>query len=268
MVEFKLQAGSFGKNFHNRLDEMVALGAENARGHRLGDESSRPFLGVFFALEDCDETRRPRRSVPADESSIQDLYETAFRGLVDDQLYDAVCYVTTARPPDFSVHEPVASMGLSTFLDQIADHVAGGRVRRDQVKSEVFLCHSSGDKKQVAELHRRLTADGVSCWFDEENLLPGQDWDLEIGKAIRRSRFVLACLSRSSVAKRGYVQKELRRALDVADEQPEGSIFLIPVLLESCEVPERLQRLHRVDLSAPDGYDRLVRALRAGGHPA
>jgi hypothetical protein len=243
---------------------MVALAADNARGHRLGGEPSRPFLGVFFALEDCEETRRPRRFGPEDEPSIQELYGTAFRGLIDDDLYDAVCYVTTARPPDFSAHEPVPSMGFSMFLDKMVSHVAVGGVRRGRVRSEVFLCHSSGDKKQVAELHRSLAADGFNCWFDEESLLPGHDWDLEIGKAIRRSRFVLACLSSSSVVKRGYVQKELRRALDVADEQPDGSIFLIPVLFEPCEVPERLQHLHRVDLSVPEGYNRLVRALRLG----
>ena len=37
-------------------------------------------------------------------------------------------------------------------------------------------------------------SDGVRCWFDEEDLLPGQNWDREINAAIRRSRFVLACL--------------------------------------------------------------------------
>ena len=36
------------------------------------------------------------------------------------------------------------------------------------------------------------------------------------------------------------IQKELRKALDVADEQPEGSIYLIPVRLELCEFPDRL----------------------------
>lgn len=268
VVEFKLQVGgSFGNNFHNRLDQIIALAADNARNRRPGGGPSRPFLGLFFALEDCEETRRPRRSGSESVPSIEELYGTAFQGLIDDAMFDAVCFVTTAGSPNFSVREPLPALGFSAFVDKIASYVVGGGMWRDRVKSEVFLCHSSGDKEQVAELYRRLTADGFNCWFDQESLLPGQDWDLEIGRAIRRSHFVLACLSNSSIIKRGYVQKELRRALDVADEQPEGSIFLVPVLLEPCEVPERLHHLHRVDLSVPNGYSHLVRALRLGEGP-
>jgi len=128
-------------------------------------------------------------------------------------------------------------------------------------QARVFLCHSSGDKEQVRDLYHRLTRDRVPCWLDEENLLPGQDWNLEISRALRSCRYVLACLSRASTTKAGYVQKELTRALDLAEEQPEGSIFLIPVRLEPCEVPERLRSLQWADLFKPDGYERLLKAL-------
>ncbi|SHN66296.1 SIR2-like domain-containing protein [Geodermatophilus obscurus] len=128
----------------------------------------------------------------------------------------------------------------------------------------VFLCHSSGDKEQVRDLYHRLTQDGVPCWFDEEDLLPGQDWEREITKALADCRYVLACLSNASLTKAGYVQKELKRALDLADEQPEGSIFLIPVRLETCEVPDRLKRLQWADLFLPGAYERLLKSLERG----
>ena len=41
-------------------------------------------------------------------------------------------------------------------------------------------------------------------------------------------------LSVDSVTKEGYLQKEIRQALDVANEKPEGSIFLIPARLDNC----------------------------------
>lgn len=125
----------------------------------------------------------------------------------------------------------------------------------------VFLCHSSQDKEIVRELHQRLRQDGFDPWLDEEDLLPGQDWDWAIRKAIREADAVAICLSRSSTTKAGYVQKEIKFALDVADEQPQGAIFLIPARLEDCEVPDRLSRLHWVDLFTDLGYRRLVRAL-------
>jgi hypothetical protein len=132
----------------------------------------------------------------------------------------------------------------------------------DSTPGRVFLCHSSGDKIQVRNLYQRLRDDGFSPWLDQEDLLPGQEWSQEIPKAVRLSVVVLVCLSQKSVTKTGYVQKEIKYALDVADEQPEGGIFLIPVRLENCDVPERLRRWQWVDLFEKRGYDKLVKALR------
>lgn len=103
---------------------------------------------------------------------------------------------------------------------------------------------------------------GFVPWLDEEELLAGQDWQLEIAKAVRAVDVVIVCLSRSSVGKAGFVQREIKHALDVADEQPEGTIFLIPVKLEECETPERLRRWHWVNLFEDRGYERLVAALQ------
>lgn len=127
----------------------------------------------------------------------------------------------------------------------------------------VFLCHSSGDKQAVRNLHKRLLTDGINPWLDEENLLAGQEWEQEIPKAVRESDIVIICLSQSAINKKGYVQKEIKYALDVADEQPERTIFLIPIKLEECQIPERLRRWHCVDLFKENGYDRLMRALRS-----
>jgi len=127
---------------------------------------------------------------------------------------------------------------------------------------KVFLCHASGDKPAVRDLYHRLCAAGIAPWLDEESLLPGQDWQLEIPKAVRSSDAVIICLSRKAITKAGYVQKEIKDALDVADEQPEGTIFLIPLRLEECEVPERLRRWQWVNLFQEKGYERLLRALQ------
>src|SRR4051812_38635449 len=92
----------------------------------------------------------------------------------------------------------------------------------------VFLCHASEDKNAVRDLYNRLRLRGVRCWFDEEDLLPGQVWEEEIKKAVRATRWVIVCLSRTSVGKEGFVQKELKYALDVADGKPEGTTYIVP----------------------------------------
>jgi formylglycine-generating enzyme required for sulfatase activity len=126
----------------------------------------------------------------------------------------------------------------------------------------IFLCHSSGDKPEVRNLYQRLSSDGFDPWLDEEKLLPGQEWEVEIPKAVKTSDVVIVCLSHKAITKAGYVQKEIKFALDKAEEQPEGTIFLIPLKLEECDVPERLQRWHWVSLFEEKGYELLMRSLR------
>ena len=125
----------------------------------------------------------------------------------------------------------------------------------------VFLCHAHEDKPAVRELYARLQSDRFQPWLDEEDLIPGQDWQQEIPRAVRKSHVVVVCLSAHSTNKAGYLQKEIKFALDVLDEQPEGIIFVIPARLEPCDVPPSLSRFHFADLFSPKGYDRLKRAL-------
>ena len=129
-------------------------------------------------------------------------------------------------------------------------------------EKNIFLCHASEDKAKVRELYQALKNDGFAPWLDIEDLLPGQEWQLQIPQVVRDSDIVLVCLSQSAVNKAGYVQKEIRFALDIAEQQPEGKIFLIPLKLENCKVPERITKWQWVNYYEKDGYSKLIRALR------
>src|SRR5262245_10381466 len=94
-------------------------------------------------------------------------------------------------------------------------------------KLHVFLCHSSTDKTTVRQVYASLLSDGFAPWLDEEDLIGGQNWEYEIRKAVRASHAVVVFLSRSSVTKEGFVQKEIKLALDVADEKPEGTVLIV-----------------------------------------
>ena len=130
--------------------------------------------------------------------------------------------------------------------------------------ARIFLCYASEDKGQVREVYQRLRAiDEFEPWLDEEDLSPGQDWAREIPRALQASDFILIFLSRNSVAKRGYVQREMKLALDAWQELPGGTIHTIPVRLDDCEVPEDFCRYHWANLFEPTGFDRIVRVIRA-----
>jgi hypothetical protein len=129
-------------------------------------------------------------------------------------------------------------------------------------KLRVFLCHASQDKPVVRELYQRLLAEGwIDPWLDEEKLLPGQDWDMEIEKAVEAAEVVIVCLSNNSVSKEGYIQKELRFVLDIALEKPEGTIFVVPLRLDDCELPRRLSSWHYVNYFPPEQRDRAYQLL-------
>src|SRR5689334_6327061 len=83
-----------------------------------------------------------------------------------------------------------------------------------------------------------------------------------MGRSIRNYDAVIVCLSCDSVNNSGYLQTEITLALDVADQQPEGSIFVIPLRLEECTVPERLRRWQWVDYFQKNGRNKLIRGLK------
>jgi formylglycine-generating enzyme required for sulfatase activity len=127
---------------------------------------------------------------------------------------------------------------------------------------KVFLCHASADKPKVRELYRYLRRRGIRPWFDEVDLVGGQDWQIEIPKAIESSDAIITCLTKNSTDKEGYVQKEIKFALDKALKMPEGRIYLIPVRFEECEVPFSLSRYQWVDLFEQNGFQRLMKSLK------
>ena len=126
----------------------------------------------------------------------------------------------------------------------------------------VFLLYARGDQDTVHRLYHRLVKDGAKAWMDVENIIPGQDWQYEIRKAIHTSDIVIVCLSRGFNKQGGYRHEELKIALKKANSITDGETFIIPARLEMCDTPEPLRRWQRVDLFAADGYKKLLRTLK------
>ena len=124
---------------------------------------------------------------------------------------------------------------------------------------KIFLSYAREDKDRVLELCRKLKENGYDAWIDVDKIFPGQDWDLEIKKAIKSSDVVILCLTKISVYKRGYVQREMKQALDLFQEKLEGDIFIIPARLDECNPPEILSKWQYVDLFSEDGYQNYLK---------
>jgi len=128
----------------------------------------------------------------------------------------------------------------------------------------IFLSYAREDEGKVEDLYQRLSDAGFRPWMDKKDILPGEIWRSSIEKAIRCSDFFLACVSANSVNKRGFLQREIKEALDIWQEMLDSDIYLIPVRLEDCTVSESLRDSQWVDLFEEDGWSQLVRAIQIG----
>ncbi|MDJ0598767.1 MAG: toll/interleukin-1 receptor domain-containing protein [Crocosphaera sp.] len=134
---------------------------------------------------------------------------------------------------------------------------------------QIFIAHASEDKPQVRELYAKLVEAGYQPWLDEEDLLPEQNWREEIPKALKNSDLFIACLSSTSISKRGYIQREFKMAMEVLAELPPGEIYLIPLKLDDCEIPDlrqveyglNLKDIIWLDYWKPNGFDKLIKAI-------
>lgn len=128
-----------------------------------------------------------------------------------------------------------------------------------------FISYAREDRETALQLYGDLRQNGARPWIDVEHIGGGEEWKPAIARAISEASHFIALISDRSVNKQGFVQNELRQAIDVLETFPPGEIFLIPVRLDGSEPRHsRLAELHWIDLF-PDyreGFRKLLRSLR------
>ena len=133
-------------------------------------------------------------------------------------------------------------------------------------RPRTFIAYATEDLATAERLYDALQSRGYAPWLDRRKLLPGQNWPRRIDDAIASADFFIACFSSRSVRKRGGFQAEVRYALECAQKLPLDDVYLIPVRLDECRVPARIQReTQYVDLFPrfDAGVERVVAAIEA-----
>ncbi|HMZ07756.1 MAG TPA: toll/interleukin-1 receptor domain-containing protein [Anaerolineales bacterium] len=131
-----------------------------------------------------------------------------------------------------------------------------------------FLSYSKLNQTSARDFAEKLKSEGwIDPWFDEEDILPGQVWEELVTTGVRNSHAVIIMLSKVAVASEGFFQKEIKLALDTAAEKPDGTIFIIPIRLNDCEVPQILKKYQYVDYFGREeqkerDYNSLIAALK------
>jgi len=188
-----------------------------------------------------------------------------------------IAYNNIVYDPNDSEQSWLRQYGLMKHIDKktfIANEIyrkrfCSEKILQDHIdelskpKPHIFLCHAKEDINHVRHIYERLKNAGFHPWLDEMDILPGQNWNLEIQKAINKTDFALIFLSEISVAKRGYVNKEIKWAIDRQSEKLDDDIFLVPVKIEECEMPQSLSCFQAVDLHGLEGVERIIRTIKS-----
>ncbi|MBF0285719.1 MAG: TIR domain-containing protein [Magnetococcales bacterium] len=136
----------------------------------------------------------------------------------------------------------------------------------DSYEYDVFLSHSSEDKPRVKVLAEKLRDAGVKVWLDEWCIEPGDHISWQVNEGLKKSRKIVVCLSKDAVES-GWVWRECESRL-FKDPLNKNKQF-IPVLLETCEIPDILNGYLYVDYRQSDESSllKLIKAVR-GASPA
>ena len=105
----------------------------------------------------------------------------------------------------------------------------------------IFISYSSKDEKNVLLLVSLIRSIGVSVFRDKDSIPPGIKWLPEIEEAIGEAEIVLVFWSQNSLNSI-WVVKEYEQAIDLGKR-------VIPVLLDSTPLPEKLKDYQSLDLS-------------------
>lgn len=149
---------------------------------------------------------------------------------------DLVRISIQTTPTVRSLLELLVAQGIhGKNVGEVAERLVAEKLR-DVTSTSCFVSYSHADKIFVRErLYDALRARGVECWFDDHEILPGDDLYEKIESSIFKRPNVVLCCSRSSLTS-WWVENEidmvLRREKEATQNSGVKQRFLIPLDLD------------------------------------
>lgn len=135
----------------------------------------------------------------------------------------------------------------------------------DAKQKRVFISYAREDFDFAKKLYQDLRLAGIEPWLDKESMRAGEKWQPAIRSAINESQYFVPLLSSKSVQKKGYVQRELKEALEILDGLSYKDIFVIPLRIDNCKVTnKKINEYNIVDLF-PDWEGGIKKVLDSMG---
>lgn len=123
-------------------------------------------------------------------------------------------------------------------------------------EQKIFFSYARVDSATAIRLATDLKNAGADVWLDQLDITAGSIWDLEIEKALGECDCVLFIASKASVISNNALN-EVYYALEERKR-------VLPVKIDDCKIPFRIQRLHYIDLATnyDSQFKHLLQALK------
>ena len=124
---------------------------------------------------------------------------------------------------------------------------------------DVFISHASADADWARKLAEALKRSGLNAWDASDNVAPGDNWSLEVGKALEKAGAMIVLLSPASAS-----SDSVKREIDYAITSKRFRGRLIPVLVkQTTEFPWVLARLQLEQGDPSHVARKIAKRLRA-----
>ncbi len=133
----------------------------------------------------------------------------------------------------------------------------------ERLPQRVFLSHNWNDRGIARKLAKDLNDRGIGTWLDEAEIKIGDSLIEKIRAGIDTVEYLLVLLSDASVNSE-WVKKEVDIAMN---QEIEGKkVKVLPVLLESCDLPGFLKGKLYADLRTEENYETVLRQIEERLH--
>ena len=132
----------------------------------------------------------------------------------------------------------VIDVDIATFLSELRERFerAGGflgRVLGVPRRAHVFISYERADARLARQLFEALPKDQFEPWLDAELLEGGVEWDPRLEEKVHLCDYFVVLHSERLAQKQvGYVNKEIKLALDQQMYRQQGLTFIIPLLVD------------------------------------
>jgi hypothetical protein len=128
---------------------------------------------------------------------------------------------------------------------------------------KVFVSYTRKDSVLALRLAERLTRAGFGVWIAEDQLVPGENWAKQIGKALDACELMVILLTPRALAS-DLVRQDIDFALGA--RKLEGRVFTVFVgsaLEADKEVPWILLKLPHCQVESAKEFGKVVKEIRA-----